>query len=117
MTELKSLEQEADNLLSGIFEGDPVSQEFTHQLKTVIMAYLEDDSLVEVNVENRDDDSITCSVLSKDGIHKFHYESEEEWGGMFFGRDEVEHAFYALNELEQETEVYTEAQTGTNPEE
>jgi hypothetical protein len=105
---LESLSQEADNMINGIFEGDNVSQEFTQQLKTVMMAYLDNDSLIQVDVENRDDDSISCSVFSNDGVHKFLYESEEEWGGMFFGRDEVEHAFYVLNELEREAEVNTE---------
>jgi hypothetical protein len=106
--DFESLEQETDKLLNGIFEGDNVSQEFTQQLKTVIMTYLENDSLIQVDVENRDDDSISCSVFSDDGVHKFLYESEEEWGGMFFGRDELEHAFDVLSEMELEMEANTE---------
>jgi hypothetical protein len=107
---VENLKQEADNLIAGIFEGDNLSEEFTQQLKTVIMTYLDNDSLIEVDVENREDDAISCSVFSDDGVHKFLYESEEEWGGMFFGRDELEHAFYVLNELDTEEDAETPIQ-------
>jgi hypothetical protein len=98
----ENLKQEADSIIAGIFEGDNVSKDFLQDLKTVIMTYLDDDSLLQVDVEDTQDGTISCSVFSEDGVHKFLYESEEEWGGMFFGRDEVENAFYLLNELDVE---------------
>lgn len=98
----ENLKQEADSIIAGIFEGDNVSKDFLQDLKSVIMTYLDDDSLLQVDVEDTQDGTISCSVFSEDGVHKFLYESEEEWGGMFFGRDEVENAFYLLNELDVE---------------
>lgn len=98
----ENLNKDADDIIAGMFEGDDVSHEFLEQLKTVIMAYMDDDSLIRVDVDNTLEGAISCCVYSEDGVHKFLYESEEEWGGMFFGRDEVEHAFYLLNEMHVE---------------
>ncbi|KIL36533.1 hypothetical protein SD71_07155 [Cohnella kolymensis] len=99
---LVNLRQEADSIIAGIFEDDNISEEFLQDLKNVIMTYLDDDSLIQVDVENLQEGTISCSVYSEDGVHKFLYESDEEWGAMFFGRDEIDNAFYILNELDVE---------------